>query len=58
MEYEILEYKILENDSRVNLEKEVNLFLKDGWKLQGGVCCDTYDGTSYYSQAMLMMIKK
>ncbi len=45
-----MEYKILFNSWGENLEKEVNEYLTNGWKCQGGVC--VVAGSGYY-QAMV-----
>ena len=43
-------YKIVKGEYEENLEKEVNSFLKKGWKLAGGMCMGYKDLN--YCQAM------
>lgn len=46
-----MEYKILENKYMYKLEKEVELYLSEGWELSGGVSA-YFSGKTYYAQAM------
>jgi hypothetical protein len=50
-----MKYKIIEAVHRVDLEREVNAAIKQGWKPIGGVCSDTaYGSRSYLYQAMVL----
>lgn len=50
-----MKYKIIEESYTVDLEREVNKAIKQGWKPIGGVCCDTaYGSGSYFYQAMVL----
>lgn len=52
-EYKI-SYSILENRNKINLELEVIKYLKEGWKLSGGVSISHSQGnTLIYAQAMV-----
>ncbi len=44
-----MEYRIVLNNDIRELENEINRFMKDGWKPQGGLC---WDGKFLY-QAMV-----
>ena len=46
-----MEYEIVHGFDIGDLEKEVNLYLQQGWKLQGGVYKD--NSTELYLQAMV-----
>lgn len=49
-----MKYKIIEELYSVDLEREVNIAIKQGWTPIGGVCVDsTYGGGTTLSQAML-----
>ena len=50
-----MKYKIIEESYPVDLEREVNQAIEQGWKPIGGVCSDTSDGSgrSIY-QAMIL----
>ena len=49
-----MKYKIIEEIYVVDLEREVNAVIKQGWKPIGGVCFDTsYDNGTYCYQAMI-----
>ncbi len=48
-----MDYRIIEAPDYVTLQEQVNIFLKLGSKLQGGVSvCALRDGKFRYSQAM------
>lgn len=50
-----MRYKIIEEIYRVDLEREVNKAIEQGWKPIGGVCCDTaYCSGSYFYQTMVL----
>ena len=52
-EYKI-SYSILENRNKINLELEVIKYLKEGWKLSGGITISHSQGhTLVYAQAMV-----
>lgn len=50
-----MKYKIIEDSYAVDLEREVNKAIKQGWMPIGGVCSDTAfrSGTRMY-QAMIL----
>lgn len=49
-----MKYKVIEKMHPVDLEREVNKAIGQGWKPIGGVCRDSsYGGGTYYCQAML-----
>lgn len=49
-----MKYKILKEKYPVDLEREVNKAIKQGWKPIGGVCSDTSYGSGFYLyQAMV-----
>ena len=52
-----MKYKILEYDDSEYLQKAVNISLKDGWKLQGGVSVTVSESDDYryviYAQAIV-----
>ncbi|MCI3860097.1 DUF1737 domain-containing protein [Lactococcus garvieae] len=48
-----MRYKVLEFNSRFDLQKEVNEKLRQGWKLQGGVSITSHGMSIYCSQAMV-----
>ena len=50
-----MEYKILKEDSPLNLEVTVENHLKKGYKLEGGVSYDSRLG--YYLQAVTLKYK-
>lgn len=51
-----MEYRILESTSRVDLERQINGHLDDGWQLSGGVAIsrqpDENRGPILYAQAV------
>ena len=49
-----MKYKIIEESYTLDLEREVNKAIKQGWKPIGGICSDTAygSGTTMY-QAMI-----
>ena len=50
-----MKYKLIEESYAIDLEREVNSAIEQGWKPIGGVCCDTsYGSTLYYYQAMTL----
>lgn len=49
-----MKYKLIEESYPVDLEREVNVAIKQGWKPVGGVCSDTsYGSGRTMYQAML-----
>ena len=48
-----MEYKLVVCKNDFTLEKDVNELLKEGWKLQGGVCISYFRKRRHYSQAMV-----
>ncbi len=52
-----MKYKIVEENTIEDLEKEVEKLIKDGWTLQGGVATDNIiieeTGAAFYTQAMV-----
>ena len=52
-----MKYKLIEELYPVDLEREVNTAIEQGWKPIGGVCCGcdiSYGSTLYYYQAMTL----
>lgn len=47
-----MEYKVIMKSSIKGLEKEVISDLKQGWKLQGGVCLERFVLRKFYLQAL------
>ena len=49
-----MKYKVIEKMHPVDLEREVNKAIEQGWEPIGGVCCDSsYGSGSYCYQAMI-----
>lgn len=48
-----MQYRILTDDSQFDLAKEVELYLKEGWTLQGGVSVTFKKIGYYFAQAMV-----
>lgn len=52
-----MEYEILKDDSWIKLQELVNIKLKGGWKLQGGVSVALSESDEYryviYAQAII-----
>ncbi len=48
-------YLILERSTPLDLEREVNESLQEGWELQGGISTyhDSRAGRAYYTQAII-----
>ena len=48
-----MKYMVMRCDSNVKLINEVERYLKQGWKLQGGVSITSHGMSIYCSQAMV-----
>ena len=49
-----MEYKIIEDTSKIRFEESVNKYIKSGWIPVGGVAIKTSEyGNVYYCQAMI-----
>lgn len=46
-------YEVIMDSSIIKFEDRVMLFIKDGWKCQGGICC----AGDYFCQAMVKKIE-
>jgi sRNA-binding regulator protein Hfq len=45
-----MDYLVLESSNIREMQKQVNMYLKSGWKLQGGIACQ---GSHTLYQAMV-----
>lgn len=58
-ELENFEYKVISKGDLDEFNKEVNEYLKIGWRLRGGLKVSNYGGNNWrlYSQVLIRQIK-
>lgn len=49
-----MEYRVVEEESKLLLRASVEKWLKLGWRLQGGVSVHVLNGRTWYTQAMVI----
>ena len=48
----MIEYFIVKGTDNIHLSKVISDFLKEGWKLHGGLCLTVVGDKLYYAQAI------
>jgi hypothetical protein len=48
-----MEYDVIKDYELADMVKKVNKAIKEGWKLQGGVCVDSFNVRFTWAQAMV-----
>jgi hypothetical protein len=48
-----MEYDVIKDYELADMVRKVNKAIKEGWKLQGGVCVDSYTVRFTWAQAII-----